>query len=174
MYLNKVFLKFGQLLAIAGLALMGSSLQASDQQQSDLHQINTDNLPQFVSQISSDYYQQLTSLIKYYELYQQKRDPRGFNVWHLRGFSPALTARQTYYQQLQATASAETRATVDELVNVFNELDTISTQLMVSFRENDPAAYQQAKTLITDNNVLLANQLKPFELDNEIGEINLP
>lgn len=174
MYANKVFLKFGQLLALVGLALVGSSLHASEQQTADLQQINAENLPQFVSQISSDYYQQLDTLLKYYELYQQKRDPRGFNVWHLRGFSPAITARQTDYQQLQATASAEIQATVDKLVTVFNELDTISTQLMVSFRENDPAAYQQAKTLITDNNALLANQLKAFKLDNEIREINLP
>ncbi|HET8808549.1 MAG TPA: hypothetical protein VFM76_09225 [Methylophaga sp.] len=173
MNLSKVFLRFGQLLALTVLALTGPSLQACEQQTTDLQQINTANLPQFVSQISADYYQQLESLLKYYELYQQKRDPRGFNVWHLRGFSPALAKQQAYYQQLQATASAESQPTVEKLITVFNELDTISTQLMVSFRENNPAAYQQAKTLITDNNAFLATQLKEYQLDDEIRDITL-
>lgn len=170
---NKVLLRFWQLLGIAGMMMLSQSLLAAEQQPTDLTKIDNANLPQFVSQLSGDYYQQLESLVTYYQLYQQKRDPRGFNVWHLRGFTPALKAQQTYYQGLLETATPETRTTAEQLVTIFNALDTISTQLMISFRENDPAAYQQAKTLIKDNNALLADKLKQFSLEAEIRDINL-
>lgn len=44
---------------------------------------------------------------------------------------------------------------------------------MISFRENDPAAYQQAQALIKANNALLAEKLKQFSLEAEIRDINL-
>ncbi|MDT8311553.1 MAG: hypothetical protein RQ732_08925 [Methylophaga sp.] len=170
MHSLKVFLRFWQLLMMTSMVLMSQSLQA-EQPASDLKQVTADNLPAFVNQLSNDYYQQLESLVNYYQLYQQKRDPRGFNVWHLRGFSPAFTERQSYYLELQDNAATETQQTVASLVEVFNDLDAISTQLMVSFRENDPAAYQQAKTLVNDNNAFLTKQLEAYQLDSEIREI---
>lgn len=170
---GKTLLRFWQQLGIAGMMMLSQSLLAAEQQPANITDIQADNLPQFVSQLSNDYYQQLESLVTYYQLYQQKRDPRGFNVWHLRGFSPAFKEQQTYYQNLLATASAETQPTAEKLVAIFNALDTISTQLMISFRENDPVAYQQAQALVSDNNALLAAQLKQFALEAEIREINL-
>ncbi len=172
MRLYKVFLRFWQLLAMTSMVLMSQTLQA-EQPTSDLKQVTADNLPVFVSQLSHDYYQQLESLVNYYQLYQQKRDPRGFNVWHLRGFSPAFSAQQSYYQGLQDSAASETQQTVASLVGIFNDLDTISTQLMVSFRDSDADAYQQAKTLASDNNAYLAKQLKAYQLDGEIRDITL-
>ncbi|MEX1201502.1 MAG: hypothetical protein WEB02_11995 [Methylophaga sp.] len=168
----KVFLRFWQLLAMASMVLMSQTLQA-DQPASDLKQVTADNLPAFVSQLSNDYYQQLESLVNYYQLYQQKRDPRGFNVWHLRGFSPTFSEHQNYYRELQDSAASETQQTVASLVGVFNDLGTISTQLMVSFRDSDPAAYQQAKTLTRENNAFLAKQLEEYQLDGEIRDITL-
>lgn len=170
---NKALLRFWQLLGVAGMMMLSQSLLAAEQQPADITDIHTDNLPQFVSQFGGDYYQQLESLVTYYQLYQQKRDPRGFNVWHLRGFTPVLKAQQTYYQDLLETATPETQTTTEQLVTIFNALDTISTQLMISFRENDPAAYQQAQALINDNNALLAEKLKQFSLEAEIRDINL-
>lgn len=173
MNLHTVFLRFGQMLAFTSMVLMSQSLHTAEQSR-DLQNVTTDNLPAFVSQLSEDYYQQLTSLIDFYQLYQQKRDPRGFNVWHLRGFSPAFGERQAYYDHLLNSADPDSQAAVANLVNVFNDLGSIATQLMVSFRDNDPAAYQQAKLLIRDNNVLLAQQLKQYQQDSTISEINLP
>lgn len=170
----KVFLRFWSLLAVTSLVLMSQSLQAGEPPADDLQPINTDNLPQFVSQISDDYYQQLESLLNFYQLYQQKRDPRGFNVWHLRGFSPVFSERQQYYQVLQdSAASEETQPTVTSLVAGFNHLGTIATKLMVAFRDSNPDAYQQAKALISENNALFSQQLKQFQLDSEIRDIRL-
>lgn len=167
-----VFIRFWQLLAMTCMVLMSQTLQA-DQPASDLKQVTADNLPAFVSQLSKDYYQQLESLINYYQLYQQKRDPRGFNVWHLRGFSPVFSEQQSYYQELQDRAASETQQTVASLVDVFNDLGAISTQLMVSFRDSDLTAYQQAKTLTCENNAFLAKQLEEYHLDSEIRDITL-
>jgi len=168
----KVFLRFWQLLAITSMVLMSQTLQA-EESDNELNQVTADNLPAFVNQLSNDYYQQLESLVNYYQLYQQKRDPRGFNVWHLRGFSPAFNERFSYYQNLQDNAATETQQTVASMVEVFNDLDTISTQLMVSFRDSDQAAYQQAKTLTSENNAFLAKQLEEYQLNGEIRDITL-
>lgn len=73
---NKVLLRFWQLLGIAGMMMLSQSLLAAEQQPTDLTKIDNANLPQFVSQLGDDYYQQLESLVTYYQLYQQKRDPR--------------------------------------------------------------------------------------------------
>ena len=173
MNLIRVYLRFWSLLAVTSLVLMSQSLQAGEPPADEFQQINTDNLPQFVSQISDDYYQQLESLLNFYQLYQQKRDPRGFNVWHLRGFSPAFSERQQYYQALQDSAASETQPTVTSLVDAFNHLGTIATQLMVAFRDSNPDAYQQAKALISENNALFAQQLKQFQLNSEIRDIGL-
>lgn len=173
MNLIKVCLRLWQLLAVTSLLLMSQSLHAGEQQADDLQKVTADNQPEFVSQISSDYYQQLESLLHFYQLYQQKRDPRGFNVWHLRGFTPTYQQRQQYYQDLVASAEPESKPHTNSMLVVFNSLETISTQLMVSFRDNNPAAYHQAKTLVSENNALLTEQLKQFQLDNEIREISL-
>lgn len=138
----------------------------------ELQQLTADNLPQFVSQISADYYHQLQSLVDYYQLYQQKRDPRGFNVWHLRGFRPAFTTQNNYYQQLTNNAEALKGQPAAELPAAFDAVGKIATQLMVSFRENDPAAYQQAEDLMAENNALVASQLEQYQLSDEIRNIS--
>lgn len=162
-----------QLLSLLVLLFFSQTLSAADNKASDLQQITADNESQLVSQIGSDYYQQLESLVNFYQLYQQKRDPRGFNVWHLRGFSPAFNERQAYYQELLATAAPESLTTAEKIVAIFDALETISTQLMISFRENDPAAYQQAKTLIAENNDAMAKLLAQYQHEADIRTINL-
>lgn len=168
----KVFSRFWQLLAVTGLLVVSQTSQAT-QQTDDLQEINTDNISQLVSQVGRDYYQQLDSLVKYYQLYQQKRDPRGFNVWHLRGFSPSFNERQSYYQDLLSTASADAQLTADNTVAIYSAVGTIARQLMIAFRDSDPEAYQLAVALIDENNALMATQLKQFQREAEVRTILL-
>lgn len=166
-------MRFWQLLAVTGLLMVSQTSQATQTQTDDLQEINTDNLSQLVSQVGSDYYQQLDSLVKYYQLYQQKRDPRGFNVWHLRGFSPSFNERQSYYQDLLSTASADAHPIADNTIAIYSAVGTIAKQLMIAFRDSNPESYQQAVALIDENNNLMATHLKQFQREAEVRTIQL-
>ena len=137
-------------------------------------QLNEANLPQYVSKLSHRYYEQVALLGKYFQLYQQKRDPRGFNVWHLRGFTPSFNALNDESQQV-AEANEKFLADRPEqaLTAIFAELRDVSVNLMLAFRENDPQAFKAANAMVKEHGDQIAAILKTHKLNEEIREVSL-
>ncbi|MDO8827065.1 hypothetical protein [Methylophaga sp.] len=171
---------FNQILRLFLLSLIVSthSVQANDENTesfvTEFKGLTEDNLPEYVSRMSQHYYEQVESLGNYFQLYQQKRDPRGFNVWHLRGFSPSFNALNDQSQQV-ATANEKFLAERPEqaLSTIFAELKEVSVNLMVSFRENDPEAFKLANTKVKEHGEQIATLLKAHNLEAEIREVSL-
>jgi len=141
---------------------------------SEFEALTEDNLPQYVSQMSQRYYNQVELLKKYFDLYQQRNDPRGFNVWHLRGFSPNFSMLDAE-NQLVAGANEEFLSERPEkaLTTIFAELKDVSVNLMLAFRDNDPQAFKAANAKVEDHSAQIAALLKAHGLDKEIREISL-
>lgn len=141
---------------------------------SEFEALTEDNLPQYVSQMSQRYYNQVELLGKYFDLYQQRNDPRGFNVWHLRGFSPNFSMLDAE-NQLVAVANQKFLAERPEkaLTTIFAELKDVSVNLMLAFRDNDPQAFKAANAMVKDHSAQIAALLKAHGLDKEIREISL-
>lgn len=136
--------------------------------------LNEDNLAEYVSKMAQRYYEQVEILGKYFQLYQQKRDPRGFNVWHLRGFSPNFNALNDE-NQLIAEANEAFLAERPEkaLTIIFAELRDVSVNLMVAFRDNDPEAFKLANAKVIEHNEQIATLLRAHDLDEEIRDLSL-
>lgn len=136
--------------------------------------LTEDNLPQYVSRMSQRYYEQVESLGNYFQLYQQKRDPRGFNVWYLRGFTPGFNTLNDENQQI-AIANEEFLVERPEktLTIIFAELKEVSVNLMVAFRDNDPQAFNAANAQVKSHSEQIAVLLKMHNLNDEIREISL-
>lgn len=136
--------------------------------------LNEDNLAEYVSRMAQRYYEQVEILGKYFQLYQQKRDPRGFNVWHLRGFSPNFNALNDE-NQLIAKANEAFLAERPEkvLTTTFAELRDVSVNLMVAFRDNDPEAFKLANAKVKEHNEQIATLLRAHNSDKEIRDLSL-
>jgi len=132
------------------------------------------NLSQYVSQMSQRYYNQVELLGKYFKLYQQKNDPRGFNVWHLRGFSPNFSMLDAE-NQLVAIANETFLAERPEkaLTTIFGELKDVSVNLILAFRDNDPKAFKAANAQVKSHSEQVAALLKAHNLHDEIRELSL-
>ncbi|WP_417550407.1 hypothetical protein [Methylophaga sp.] len=154
------------------------SVQANEENEesfvTEFSMLTEDNLPQYVSRISHRYYEQVEMLGRYFQLYQQKRDPRGFNVWHLRGFSPKFNALNDE-NQLIAKANEAFLSDRPEtaLTTIFAELRDVSVNLMVAFRDNDPEAFKLANAKVKEHNEQIATLLRAHNLDKEIRDISL-
>lgn len=136
--------------------------------------LKEDNLAEYVSRMAQRYYEQVEILGKYFQLYQQKRDPRGFNVWHLRGFSPnfnALNDENQLITKANETFLAERPEKV--LTTTFAELRDVSVNLMVAFRDNDPEAFKLANAKVKEHNEQIATLLRAHNLDKEIQDLSL-
>lgn len=171
---------FSQLLWVFLLFLLLTiqSVQANEENAesfaSEFAVLTEDNLPQYVSQMSQRYYTQVELLGNYFQLYQQKNDPRGFNVWHLRGFSPNFSMLDAE-NQLVAVANEKFLAQRPEktLTTIFAELKEVSVNLMVAFRDNDPQAFKAADAQVKEHKEQLAAFLKSHNLDKEVQDISL-
>lgn len=171
---------FGQLLGWLMISWLVSiqSVHADEKKTaafaSEFEVLTEENLPHYVSQMSQRYYDQVKLLGKYFKLYQQKNDPRGFNVWHLRGFSPNFSMLDAE-NHLVAVANEKFLAErpEKELTTIFAELKEVSVNLMVAFRDNDPQAFKTAKAMVNDHSAQIAILLKAHGLDKEITEISL-
>jgi|TARA_R100000654_G_scaffold59132_2_gene85870 hypothetical protein len=171
---------FSQLIRLLMLSLLVSipSVNAEEKKAasfaSEFEALTENNLPQYVSQMSHRYYSQVELLGKYFDLYQQRNDPRGFNVWHLRGFSPNFSMLDAE-NQLVASANEEFLAERPEkaLTTIFAELKDVSVNLMLAFRDNDPQAFKAANAKVEDHSAQIAALLKAHGLDKEIREISL-
>jgi hypothetical protein len=169
-----------QLLGLLMLSLLVSihSVQADEKKAasfaSEFEALTEDNLPQYVSQMSQRYYNQVELLKKYFDLYQQRNDPRGFNVWHLRGFSPSFSLLDAE-NQLVAASNQKFLAERPEkaLTTIFAELKEVSVNLMLSFRDNDPQAYKAANAMVKDHSAQIAILLESHGLDKEIRGVSL-
>lgn len=141
---------------------------------SEFEVLTQNNLPQYVSQMSQRYYNQVELLGKYFELYQQRNDPRGFNVWHLRGFSPNFSMLNTE-NQLVAVANQKFLEERPEkaLTTIFAELKEVSVNLMLAFRDNDPQAFKTANAMVKEHSAQIAILLEAHGLDKEIRDISL-
>lgn len=159
------------------LLLTIQSVQANEENtesfSSEFAVLTEDNLPQYVSRMSQRYYAQVELLNNYFQLYQQKNDPRGFNVWHLRGFTPNFSALNAE-NQLVAAANDKFLAERPEkaLTTIFAELREISVNLMVAFRDNDPQAFKLANAKVKEHKEQIATLLKAHNLDKEIQDIS--
>lgn len=140
--------------------------------ENDIQQITESNMAELTSQVADDYYNQLESLVTFYKLYQQKRDPRGFNVWHLRGFTPNYSAQSSYYQTLLASAPAEIE-NAKAAIDAFNAVGTIASQLMIAFRDNNADAYANAVSLVETNNEVIASLLAEYGNEDAARQISL-
>lgn len=171
---------FNQILRLFLLSLIVSthSVQANEENTesfvTDFKVLTEDNLPEYVSRMSQHYYEQVESLGSYFQLYQQKRDPRGFNVWHLRGFSPTFNTLNDESQQV-AKANEEflTGRPEQALSTIFAELKEVSVHLMLSFRENDPEAFKLADAKVKEHGEQIATLLRSHNLETEIREVSL-
>src|SRR5690554_3016125 len=158
---------FGKLLALMMLTVLLSiqfvmaDEEAENQLNTEFAVLNEENLTDYVSTMSQRYYEQVDLLRSYYQLYQQKYDPRGFNVWHLKGFSPKHEALNTENQHV-AVMNEEFLAERPEraLTTIFAELKEVSINLLLAFRENDPAAFHAANAMVKDHNQQLTVILK--------------
>lgn len=163
---------------LLSLLLTLQSVQANEENtesfSSEFAVLTEDNLPQYVSSMSQRYYAQVELLSNYFHLYQQKNDPRGFNVWHLRGFTPSFNTLNDQNQQI-AIANEEFLAERPEktLSIFFAELKKVSVNLMVAFRDNDPQAFNVANTQVKSHSEQIGLLLKRHNLNNEIREISL-
>lgn len=136
--------------------------------------LNEDNLGNYVATVSQQYYRQLELLRHYFQFYQQKHDPRGFNVWHLKGFLPEFEAFNTAQQRVAADNQHFLAGhTAKALATMFAELREISVNLLLALREGDPAAYHAARTMIKEHGEKLATILKEHQLEESIREISL-
>ncbi|ODN67700.1 hypothetical protein A9E74_00530 [Methylophaga muralis] len=137
-------------------------------------ELNEANLPTYVSKLSHRYYEQVELLGKYFQLYQQKRDPRGFNVWHLRGFTPSFDALNDESQQVAKTNEKFLANRPEQaLSTIVAELRDVSVNLMLAFRENDPQAFKAANAMVKEHGDQIAALLKTHNLNEEIREISL-
>lgn len=136
--------------------------------------LNEDNLAEYVSKMTQRYYEQVEILGKYFQLYQQKRDPRGFNVWHLRGFSPNFNALNDENQLITKANEAFLAERPEKvLTTTFAELRDVSVNLMVAFRDNDPEAFKLANAKVKEHKEQIATLLRAHNLDKEIRDISL-
>tara|TARA_R100000388_G_C7235642_1_gene157649 strand:+ start:1058 stop:1672 length:615 start_codon:yes stop_codon:yes gene_type:complete len=169
---------FIQILSLFSMLILMPSVKANEENTesfvAEFEILTEDNLSQYVSQMSQRYYEQVELLNKYFQLYQQKNDPRGFNVWHLRGFTPNFSAINAE-NQLIAAANDKFLAERPEkaLTTIFAELRDISVNLMVAFRDNDPQAFKLAKAKVKEHKEQIATLLKAHNLDKEIQDISL-
>lgn len=167
-------------ITVAVAALFLSSLSYAEQktdaatQLETIGTLNEDNLSNYVTIVSEDFYQQQQLMADYFKLYQQKKDPRGFNVWHLRGYLPQFRALNEAHQDY-AKENAGFLADQPEntLVESIAALEAISTRLMIAMRENDPATYHAAFELNTQHSDLIAEALTRHQLDENIQHISL-
>lgn len=159
---------------LLSVPLAQASEESKESFVTEFAELNEANLPQYVSKLSHRYHEQVELLGKYFHLYQQKRDPRGFNVWHLRGFTPSFDALNDENQQI-AKANENFLADRPEqaLSTIFAELRDVSVNLMLAFRENDPQAFNAANAMVREHGDQLAAILKTHNLNKEIREVSL-
>lgn len=171
---------FGQILWLFLVLLLVSvhSVHAGEENTeslaSEFEVLTENNLSQYVSQMSQRYYDQVELLGKYFKLYQQKNDPRGFNVWHLRGFTPNFSALNA---ENQLIAAANEKFLTDQpekaLTTIFAELREVSVNLMLAFRDNDPQAFKVANAMVQKHSAQIAILLEAHGLDKEIRQVSL-
>ncbi|AUZ85034.1 hypothetical protein [Methylophaga nitratireducenticrescens] len=165
-------------LCLLGLFMSISSVEANDENTqaftAEFAVLDKNNLPQYVSRMSQRYYAQVDLLNNYFQLFQQKKDPRGFNVWHLRGFLPNFSLLDAENQHVaESNENFLAERPEKELTLIFTELKEVSVNLMVSFRENDPEAYKAASTQVKSHIKQLTEILKTHHLGDEIRESSL-
>lgn len=168
------------IITITVAALFLSSLSHAEQRTDAITQLETigtlneDNLANYVTIVSEDFYQQQQLLAEYFKVYQQKKDPRGFNVWHLRGYLPQFRELNQAHQEF-AMENATFLAGQSEysLLESIAALEAISTRLMIAMRENDPETYHAAFELNTQHSDLIAEALTRHQLDENIQHISL-
>lgn len=132
------------------------------------------NLGEYVSGISQRYYEQVALLRQYFQLYQQRRDPRGFNVWHLRGFTPAFSQLNAQHQLIAANNESFLADRPEQaLTSIFAELKDVSVNLMVAFRDNDPEAFKTANTTVKNHNEQINSLLAKYQREHEMQELSL-
>lgn len=167
------------LMAITVNALFLSNISYAEQQSNTTNlatigTLNDENLSTYVSIVSEDFYQQQQLMKDYFKLYQQKKDPRGFNVWHLRGYLPQFRELNQAHQEFAMENAAFLADQLENsLVESIAALEPISSRLMVAMRENDPATYHAAFELNTQHSDLIAEALKRHQLEDNIQHISL-
>lgn len=136
--------------------------------------LNEDNLGNYVATVSQQYYRQLELLRHYFQLYRQKHDPRGFNIWHLKGFLPEF---ETFNRAQQHVAADNqyflTGHTAKTLATMFAELREVSVNLLLALREGDPAAYHAASVMVKEHGEQLTTILREHQLEEHIRDISL-
>lgn len=136
--------------------------------------LNESNLSNYVAAVSQQYYRQAELLHHNFQFYQQKRDPRGFNVWHLKGFSPEYQAFNTALQDV-ATNNQKFLAgrSAEALTTIFAELRGVSINLLIALRESNLTAYHEAKAVIKEHEAQLATILREHQLEENIRDVSL-
>lgn len=162
------------LFSLVSLSTAQAEVEPSDAFAAEFSVLTEDNLPHYVSRMAQRYYEQVELLGKYFQLYQQRRDPRGFNVWHLKGFSPNFNTLNAQIQQVAMLNEAFLAERPEKaLSSIFAGLKDVSVNLMVAFRDNDPQAFKLAKTQVQSHSAQLESLLKAHNLNHEVRQVSL-
>lgn len=140
----------------------------------ELDDLTDNTLDAYVLTLSRDFYNQQQILADFFRLYQAKRDPRGFNVWYVRGFMPDFTALKSIHQDyVDRNAALLHNHPEGNLIDSFAALEIIASRLMTAVRENDPVMFQMAQSLNQEHSEIIASALTRHGLSDEIRDITL-